>query len=160
MKVSLSKWVYIVLTGLAAGMLGALLQWGHYKWIVVDHTFELYAVLVAFIFTGVGAWAGSRLLSRKPRIIEIEKVIEVEKTVYRETAGAFDREAFIRETGISDRELEVLQLILQGASNQEIADRLFLSLSTVKTHVSNLFLKLGVSRRTQAAQKARAWGLS
>ncbi|HNC12260.1 MAG TPA: LuxR C-terminal-related transcriptional regulator, partial [Cyclobacteriaceae bacterium] len=50
---------------------------------------------------------------------------------------------------------EVLELMAKGFSNQEIADKLFVSLNTVKTHSSNLFLKLEVSRRTQAVQKAK-----
>ena len=59
------------------------------------------------------------------------------------------------ERGISRREYEVLELMAKGFSNQEIADRLFVSLNTIKTQSSNLFLKLDVNRRTQAVQKAK-----
>lgn len=64
-------------------------------------------------------------------------------------------ETELQRLGISKREHEVLELIAKGLSNQEIADKLFVSLNTIKTHTSNLFLKLEVSRRTQAIQKAK-----
>jgi ATP/maltotriose-dependent transcriptional regulator MalT len=64
-------------------------------------------------------------------------------------------EAELNKLGISKREHEVLEWMAKGLSNQEIADKLFVSLNTVKTHTSNLFLKLEVSRRTQAIQKAK-----
>jgi ATP/maltotriose-dependent transcriptional regulator MalT len=60
---------------------------------------------------------------------------------------------------LSSRELAVLQLIAQGCSNQEIADRLFISLHTVKTHARRINVKLGVQRRTQAVAMAKAQGL-
>lgn len=152
------NWLYIISVGLLLGLLFTIMQWAQLKWVVIDHSFEFYAILVAVIFTGVGIWAGNQFMKRKFKIIE--KVVEVEKTVFVEPPSAFDKEKFIQKTGISDRELEVLQLIVKGSSNQEIADTLFLSLSTVKTHISNIFLKLEVSRRTQAIQKAREWGMS
>jgi len=61
----------------------------------------------------------------------------------------------IEELGISKREYEVLVQISKGFSNKEIADVLFLSESTIKTHVSNLLVKLDSKRRTQAIQKAK-----
>ena len=125
---------------------------------VIDHSFEMYAVLVAVIFTGIGIWAGNQFMRHRTKVVE--KVVEVEKTVFIDSNAAFNKEAFIQKTGISDRELDVLKLIVMGSSNQEIADQLYLSLSTVKTHISNIFLKLEVSRRTQAVQKARKWGIS
>jgi ATP/maltotriose-dependent transcriptional regulator MalT len=68
-------------------------------------------------------------------------------------------EGALDETGISARELEVLELMAQGLSNQEIAERLFLSISTIKTHSSNVFFKLDVQRRTQAVEKGKRMGL-
>ncbi len=58
-------------------------------------------------------------------------------------------------SGLSKREYEVLQEIALGLSNKEIGDKMFLSESTIKTHVSNLFVKLDAKRRTQAIQKAK-----
>ena len=60
---------------------------------------------------------------------------------------------------LSERELEVLRLLEQGASNQEIEEDLVLALSTVKSHVRNILSKLGVSNRTQAVKRARTVGL-
>lgn len=62
----------------------------------------------------------------------------------------------VKKLGLTQREHEVLVKMAEGLSNQEIAAQLFLSESTVKTHVSNLFFKLDVKRRTQAVQVARA----
>jgi LuxR family maltose regulon positive regulatory protein len=60
---------------------------------------------------------------------------------------------------LSERELEVLQLIAEGLTNPEIAARLYLSLNTVKVHTRNIYGKLGVSNRTQAVARARALGI-
>ncbi|MBO0799520.1 MAG: response regulator transcription factor, partial [Blastocatellia bacterium] len=77
------------------------------------------------------------------------------------TAGAEFRlnEQELQRLGISKREYEVLELMAQGLSNQEIADKLFVSLNTVKTHSSNLFMKLDARRRTQAIHRAKELGL-
>jgi len=68
-------------------------------------------------------------------------------------------ETKLKELGITPREFEILGLIAQGLSNREIADRLFVSENTVKTHSSRLFDKLGAKRRTQAVQLGKAAGL-
>ena len=65
----------------------------------------------------------------------------------------------LEELEITNREYEVLKLVAEGLSNKEIGDRLFLSESTIKTHVSNLLVKLDARRRTQAIQKAKAQGI-
>ena len=84
---------------------------------------------------------------------------EAVEAVLTAAGQAARRSSVERPGGLTPRELEVLQLIAQGLSNQEIADRLFLSLNTVKTHTSNVFSKLDVQRRTQAIQKAKELGL-
>lgn len=152
------NWLYIIGIGLLLGALFTIMQLARLKWVTVENSFELYAIVVAVIFTGVGIWAGNQFIKRKYQIVE--KVVEVEKTVFVESNPIFNKEQFVQKTGISDRELEVLQLVVKGASNQEIADQLFLSVSTVKTHISSIFLKLEVSRRTQAINKARSWGIT
>ncbi|MEM7381430.1 MAG: response regulator transcription factor, partial [Bacteroidota bacterium] len=63
----------------------------------------------------------------------------------------------IKQLGLSSREYEVLQEISNGLSNREIASKLFLSESTIKTHVSNLLIKLDAKRRTQAIQIAKKY---
>lgn len=155
MKFFKSRGGFIVSIGLLLGLIFMLMQLTHYRWVVMNNTFELYAILVAIIFTGIGIWAGKQFM--KPKTKLVEKVVE--KEVYVSETSTFDRTKFIENTGLSERELEVLELIVEGKSNQEIADGLFLSLSTVKTHISNIFLKLGVSRRTQAVQKAKEQGM-
>jgi LuxR family maltose regulon positive regulatory protein len=60
---------------------------------------------------------------------------------------------------LNERELAVLRLIAAGRSNREIADTLVIALSTVKTHINNLYGKLGIHSRTQALARARALGL-
>ena len=60
---------------------------------------------------------------------------------------------------LSDREIEIIQLIADGLTNQEIGNKLYLSLNTVKAHSRNIYGKLGVNSRTQAVARARALGL-
>jgi ATP/maltotriose-dependent transcriptional regulator MalT len=99
---------------------------------------------VAVLFTGLGVWAGLRLTRRKAVTANLDFKLN---------------EAELQRLGISKREYEVLELIAQGLSNQEIAERLFVSLNTVKTHSSNLFLKLDVRRRTEAVRRAKELSL-
>ena len=112
-----------------------------------NHAFELYAVLIALIFTALGIWLALKLAKPKVETIIVKQEEPAADFVINETA--------LKETGISKREMEVLQLMEQGLSNKEIADRLFVSLNTVKTHSSKVFEKLEVSRRTQAVIKAK-----
>lgn len=134
----------IVLYSLALAALLFLLQRLQFGYIVRDLSLEFYLAVVAILFTSVGIWAGLKLTRPKTKVI-IKKDFE------------FNEEEFNR-LGISNRELEVLELMAQGLSNQEIANKLFVSLNTVKTHSSNLFIKLDAKRRTQAVQKAKELG--
>ena len=132
----------ILLYGLAMALLIAILKYTDYRYFIRDIPLEVYIGLVAVMFTGLGIWAGLRLT--RPRIVEVE------------VNGPFKRnEMALKELGISKREFEVLELIAAGLSNQDIADRLFVSTSTVKSHVSNIFAKLDASRRTEAIAKAK-----
>ena len=106
-----------------------------------DFSLEFYVGAIAILFTVLGVWVGLKLTKKKTIIIT-------------NPAFQFDQKR-LDERGISKREYEVLELMAKGLSNQEIADKLFVSLNTVKTHSSNLFLKLEVARRTQAVQKAK-----
>lgn len=140
----------------AALMVGILivLQLLQYKLVLINHSYELYILSIAVVFTGLGIWLALKLI--KPKT-EIQTVV-VEKHVYLQELSAEELEAIEKEKqklGLSSREMEVLQLMAEGLSNQEIAERLFLSLPTVKTHSSKLFEKLDVKRRTQAVEKAR-----
>jgi NarL family two-component system response regulator LiaR len=143
----------ILLYGLLLGTLTFLLKWLEYRFLITTHAFEIYAGLIALFFTVLGIWAGSKLIKPKKikEVVFVEKLVNVPQPAFSEP----DQQE-IEKRGISARELEVLQLIANGLSNQEIADKLFVSLNTVKTHTSNLFIKLDVSRRTQAIQKAKS----
>ncbi len=125
--------------GLAMAVLISLLKYLEYRLLVRDLSTEFYIGIIAVMFTALGLWAGLRLTSKKVAV---------------GTEFVFN-EAELQRLGISKREYEVLQLVAKGLSNQEIADKLFVSLNTIKTHTSNLFLKLEVNRRTQAIQKAK-----
>jgi DNA-binding CsgD family transcriptional regulator len=130
----------VIIYGLAMAVLLGLLKLVEYKYFVRDIPLEFYIGTVAVMFTGIGIWAGLRLT--RPKIVEI--------------SGPFERDdASLKRTGISKREYEVLELISAGLSNQEIAEKLFVSTSTVKTHVSNVLGKLDASRRTEAIAKAK-----
>ncbi|RPJ20191.1 MAG: DNA-binding response regulator, partial [Chloroflexi bacterium] len=61
---------------------------------------------------------------------------------------------------LSEREIEVLRLVTSGLSNREIAEKLFISAGTAKTHIHHLCGKLGVRNRTEAAMKAKELGLA
>jgi NarL family two-component system response regulator LiaR len=135
----------IIIYGLALAVLIFLLKFLEYRFFVRDLSLEFYLGSVAIVFTVLGIWAGLRLTSKKTVVIT-QTVIQPD--------FQFDL-ARLEKLGISKREYEVLELMAKGLSNQEIADRLFVSLNTVKTHSSNLFLKLEVKRRTQAIQKAK-----
>ncbi|TKC09759.1 response regulator transcription factor [Pedobacter frigoris] len=125
------------------------MKWLEWRLIIIDHTFELYAGAVAVLFTALGIWLSNKLTRPKTNTIIVEKEVVVE-------AGDFIlNEVELTRLGLTSREMEVLQSIADGLSNQQIAERLFLSLNTIKTHSSKLFEKLEVQRRTQAVEKAR-----
>jgi len=131
-----------------------LLKWLELRFIIFDHSFEIYIGLIAVIFTALGIWLALKL--SKPKI----ETLVVEKEVYVTRNENFIlNTSLITQLEISKRELEILNLMAQGHSNQEIAAKLFVSLSTVKTHIQNLFEKLEVKRRTQAVEKAKRLNL-
>lgn len=148
----LTKNKSVILYGLFLAIMLCLLKWLELRFIVMNHAFEIYAGTIAVIFTGLGIWLALKLT--KPKTILIEKEVLSEKS---ETFLINEKE--IIRLNISKRELEVLQLMSEGLSNQEIAERLFVSLNTIKTHNARLFAKLEVKRRTQAIEIAKKLGL-
>lgn len=138
--------------GCSLAVLLFLLKWLELRFIIINHSFEIYIGAIALIFTILGIWLAHKLI--KPRIQIIEKEVYKERSI-----NFVADEATITKLGLSKRELEVLSLIAEGFSNQEIGERLFISLNTVKTHTSRLFEKLDVKRRTQAIEKAQREGL-
>jgi DNA-binding CsgD family transcriptional regulator len=144
--------------GACLGLLSVLIVWGKYQLLIVDYAAELYALLVGVVFIAVGAWLG-RKLTKPKTIIKQEVVIREVPVPTPAESKLFISENNNEKAGISQRELDVLQLLAKGLSNEEIAGRLFVSQNTVKTHLSNLYFKLDVKRRTQAVEKARSMGL-
>lgn len=136
----------IIIYGFALAALTALLKLVEYKYFIKDFSLEIYIGIVAIFFAGIGVWAGTRLINRKTVVKEVPIMI---------SSDFVQDEARMDKLGISAREYEVLELMSQGLSNQEIGDKLFISLSTVKTHAANLYVKLDVKRRTQAVQRAK-----
>jgi DNA-binding CsgD family transcriptional regulator len=142
-----------LLYGALLGILVFLLNWLELRFVIFEHSIEIYAGAIA-IFTCLGIWLAMKLT--KPKI---ETVI-VEKHIYPDPAADFVlNEKELASLGISKRELEVLQLMAQGLSNEEIGSRLFVSLNTIKTHTSRIFGKMDVQRRTRAIEKAKRLGL-
>ena len=139
----------ILLYGAAMAGLTGILKFIEYRYLVRDLSLEFYLGAVAVLFTGLGVWAGLRLTRRKVIIATPDFKLPDFKL----------NDAELQRLGISKREYEVLELIALGLSNQEIADKLFVSLNTIKTHSSNLFMKLDARRRTQAIHRAKELGL-
>jgi NarL family two-component system response regulator LiaR len=130
----------ILLYGIAMAVLVGVLKYFEYSFFVKDLSAEMYIGAIAVLFTVLGIWAGRKLTRTKVIVTDPNFVLDPHR---------------LDQIGISKREYEVLELIAQGMSNQEIAEKLFVSLPTVKTHSSNLFLKLNVRRRTEAIKKAK-----
>lgn len=150
----------VLLYGLLGGVLIAVLKLLEYRFLVVEHSLEIYGGLVALLFSALGIWLGLRLTRPRERIVTREIVVVEEVPVPVPVAGPFVRNtARLQELGITPRELEILELIAAGLSTREIAERLFVSENTVKTHSSRLFAKLSAQRRTQAVQRAKEAGL-
>jgi NarL family two-component system response regulator LiaR len=144
-------WREILLYGVCGGLLIVALKLVEFRFLVIEHSVEIYGALVAGLFAGLGIWLGLRLTRKKAIVV---------KEVLVPAAGPFVRnQARVAELGLTPRELEILEAIAAGLSNREIGDKLFVSENTVKTHSRRLFDKLGAKRRTQAVQLGQAAGL-
>lgn len=144
------KYKSILLYGSCLALLLFLLRWMEIRFIIISHAQDIYFGLLAVVFTLLGIWVALKIA--KPK----KEVVVVEKKVYIQQEKDFVRnDTALQELNLSPRELEVLELMAKGLSNAEIAENLFLSLNTVKTHSSKLYEKLEVKRRTQAVERAR-----
>jgi DNA-binding CsgD family transcriptional regulator len=141
---------HILIYGLCGGILIVLLKLVEYRFLVIQHSIEIYGGLIALLFAVLGIWLGLKLTKNKETII-VREVPAPQFFTLNETR--------LRELGITPRELEILELIASGLSNREIAEKLFVSENTVKTHSSRLFDKLSARRRTQAVQMGKELGL-
>jgi DNA-binding CsgD family transcriptional regulator len=143
---------HILIYGLCGGVLIVLLKLVEYRFLVVEHSIEIYGGLIALLFAAVGIWLGLKLTKTRETVIVKEVLLPA--------AASFTlNEGKLRELSITPRELEILELIAAGLSNREIAEKLFVSENTVKTHSSRLFDKLSAKRRTQAVQLGKEFGL-
>ncbi len=133
----------IFIYGLSLALLTFVLKSIEYKFLIHEISTEIYITIIALVFMGMGVWLGNKLTT--------PKVIAMPAFKKNEEAATY--------LGISDRELEVLSLVAEGFSNKQIADKLFVSLNTVKTHLSRIYEKLDVKRRTQAVEKAKSLDL-
>ena len=146
----------VFLYGLLGGVLIALLKLVEYRYLVLEHSLEIYGGIVALVFAVVGIWLGQKLT--RERIVTREVAVRVEVPVARLEPFVRDQ-AKVEALGITPRELDILEAVAAGLSNKEIAERLFVSENTVKTHTARLFSKLSARRRTQAVQLAKEAGL-
>ena len=154
---------HVLIFGFVGGLLIATLQYTEYRFVIIEHSVELYGALVAVLFAAFGIWLGLRITRGRETIRETvvvkEVLVRAEVPVAADT-GAFAPNTERQETlGITARELEILNLIARGFSNREIATQLFVSENTVKTHCSRAFDKLGAARRTQAVRRGKELGL-
>jgi NarL family two-component system response regulator LiaR len=151
---------HVIIFGLVGGLLIAVLQYTEYRFIIIEHSVELYSALVAIIFATFGIWLGLRITRSRETIRETVVVKEVLVPAKAPALEPFAPDTSRQQTlGITARELEILNLIARGFSNREIATQLFVSENTVKTHCARTFDKLGAARRTQAVQRGKELGL-
>jgi NarL family two-component system response regulator LiaR len=147
---------HVLIYGLFGGILIAALKWMDYRFLVVEHSIEIYSGLIAAIFAALGIWLGLKITGKRQGIVPSEApvpAVEIVPQVF------LPDEKKREDLGITRREFEILGLIAQGLSNREIAEKLFVSENTVKTHSSRVFDKLGAKRRTQAVQMGKEFGL-
>lgn len=143
--------IHALIYGVTGGALIVLLRLIEFRFMVIEHSIEIYGALIALLFAALGIWLGLKL-TRKEVVVKEVRV----PTLPEPFAVNEDQQ---KQLGITKRELEILELISQGMSNREIADKLFVSENTVKTHSSRLFDKLSAKRRTQAVQIGKEIGL-
>jgi len=144
------KYKSTLIYGSSLALLLLLLRWLEFRFLVLDQSLDLYIGIIALLFTGLGIWLALKLAKPKTKTVIIEKKVFItpESEFVRNTTE-------LEKLAISKRELEVLELMAKGMSNQEIAGQLFVSLNTIKTHSGKVFEKLEVKRRTQAVEKAK-----
>jgi DNA-binding CsgD family transcriptional regulator len=151
---------HVLIFGFVGGLLIATLQYTEYRFVIIEHSFELYGALVAILFASFGIWLGLKITRRREIIRETVVVREVLVPAEAPAGKAFTPNTAQQESlGITARELEILTLVAGGLSNREIAAQLFVSENTVKTHCARAFDKLGAARRTQAVRRGKELGL-
>ena len=147
---------HVLIFGVVGGLLIATLQYTEYRFVIIEHSVELYGALVAVLFAAFGIWLGLRITRPRETVVIREVLVPSDASAPKTLAPKTNHQDSV---GITARELEVLTLIARGFSNREIATQLFVSENTVKTHCARTFDKLGASRRIQAVQRGKELGL-
>ncbi|HEY0667802.1 MAG TPA: response regulator transcription factor [Sphingobacteriaceae bacterium] len=137
---------HIFLYGLVLAILVFALKWLQWEFLIADNAIDIYIGIISIFFTVFGVWIATQLVKPKIQTVIIEKEVPDTYSL---------NETELKKLNLSSREYEVLQLLAKGNSNADLASKMHLSLSTVKTHVSNLFVKMDVKSRTQAIEKAK-----
>jgi DNA-binding CsgD family transcriptional regulator len=148
----------MLIYGVIGGVLITLLRWTEYRFLVIEHSVEIYGALIAATFAVLGIWLGLRLTRARERIVVKEVPVLASEPVSPSVTFVPD-ERKREDLGITRRELEILELVAEGMSNREIASKLYVSENTVKTHCGRAFDKLGAKRRTQAVLLGKQLGL-
>lgn len=130
------KEIYIVFPALVFALGAFVFKYFEHQYFKSSFELEVYLTVIGVIFLLTGIAMGATLRRRKKQSTQINSIAK-------------------RNLGLTSREYEVLNLIAKGYSNKEIAENLFLSIPTIKSHTASLFLKLDVQRRTQAVKKAK-----
>ena len=129
--------------GAVFALLLLLLKTIEYRFFIRSFSKDIYLGAIALVFTILGFWAASNFLTiLNPPPTKLENFTTAEGSLF-----------------LSERELEVIKKMADGLSNQQIADSLYISIHTVKTHTANIFEKLHVQRRTQAVLRAKEMGI-
>lgn len=150
LKTIFRKYGHIGVYGLSIAVLVFLLKWLQWNFLIVDNSLDIYSGLIAVLFTVLGIWIALQLTRGR----KAAPVVVMQERIADPVPFRIDQ-AELEKLKLTPREYEVLQLMVKGHSNAEIAESLFLSLSTIKTHASNLFVKMDVSSRTKAIEKAK-----
>lgn len=141
---------HIMLYGIAMASLIFGLKWIQWNFLIMENAIDIYLGLLAILFTMLGAWIASQLIKPKEHTVFVEKQVVIHKSPVFKL-----NQAGLEKLNLTNREYQILKLIVQGYSNSGIAEKLFLSLSTIKTHVSNLYVKMNVKSRFQAIAVAK-----
>lgn len=141
---------HIMLYGLVTASLILGLKWLQWNFLIMENAIDIYIGLIAIIFTILGTWIANQLIKPKTQTVFVEKQI-----IIHQPKEFIINKAGLNRLNLTNREYQILKLIVQGYSNSDIADKLFLSLSTIKTHVSNLYIKMNVKSRFQAIVVAK-----
>src|SRR5690606_13915827 len=137
---------HIILYGLVLALLVLALKWLQWQFLILDNAIEIYIGFIALFFTLLGIWLAKQLIKPKVKAVVVEKEVPI---------VSVPDKSLLEELNLSSREFEVLQLLAKGQSNNDIAENLYLSTSTVKTHLYNVYSKMEVKSRTQAMEKAK-----